>query len=106
MHGEVLTEQQDGQPVSRLVGIDLGIASRHSVRALEADGRVVCRSSCVPTVESLALVEQAALAGARSLARVYVTDEHRERERVHVVPNSRIPASRSRPSMRAPDTPD
>ena len=32
-------EQQDGQPVPRrLVGIDLGIASRHSVRVLEADG--------------------------------------------------------------------
>ena len=47
-------EKEDGQPVSRrLVGIDLGIASRHSVRVLEADGRVVCRSSCVPTVESL-----------------------------------------------------
>jgi transposase len=58
-------EEQDGQPVSRrLVGIDLGIASRHSVRVLEADGQVVCRSSCVPTVESLTLVEQAALAGA------------------------------------------
>lgn len=36
-----------------LVGIDLGIASRHSVRVLEADGRVVCRASCVPTAESL-----------------------------------------------------
>ena len=31
-------------PVRRLVGIDLGIASRHSVRVLEADGQVVCRS--------------------------------------------------------------
>jgi transposase len=58
-------EEQDGQPVSRrLVGIDLGIASRHSVRVLEADGQVVCRSSCVPTVESLTLMESAALAGA------------------------------------------
>jgi len=57
-------QEQDGQPVSRrLVGIDLGIASRHSVRVLEADGQVVCRSSCVPTVESLTLVERAALAG-------------------------------------------
>jgi transposase len=65
MHGEVLMEKEDGQPVSRrLVGIDLGIASRHSVRVLEADGQVVCRSSCVPTVESLTLVESAALAGA------------------------------------------
>jgi transposase len=58
-------EERDGQPVPRrLVGIDLGIASRHSVRVLEADGRVVCRSSCLPTVESLAAVERAALAGA------------------------------------------
>ena len=58
-------EEQDGQPVPRrLVGIDLGIASRHSVRVLEADGRVVGRSSCVPTVESLSAVEQAALKGA------------------------------------------
>jgi len=51
-------------PARRLAGIDLGIASRHSVRVLEADGRMVCRSSCVPTVESLARLEQAALAGA------------------------------------------
>src|SRR6516165_1898818 len=56
--------EEAGQPGRRLVGIDLGIASRHSVRVLEADGRVVCRSSCVPTVESLARLEQAALAGA------------------------------------------
>jgi Transposase len=62
-----LVQEQDGQPVPvprRLAGIDLGIASRHSVRVLEADGRVAGRSSCVPTVESLSAVEQAALAGA------------------------------------------
>jgi transposase len=52
------------QAERRLVGIDLGIASRHSVRVLEADGRAVCRASCVPTVQSLAAVEQMALAGA------------------------------------------
>jgi len=58
-------QEEAGQPPARrLVGIDLGIASRHSVRVLEADGRVVCRSSCVPTVESLARLEQVALAGA------------------------------------------
>jgi len=46
-------EQQDVQPVSRrLVGIDLGIASRHSVRVLEADGQVVCRAACVPAMTS------------------------------------------------------
>jgi transposase len=53
-----------GQAGRRLVGIDLGIASRHSVRVLEADGQPVCRASCVPSVASLAAVEQAALAGA------------------------------------------
>src|ERR1700751_1740000 len=48
-----LVDEQDGQPrPRRLVGIDLGIASRHSVRVLEADGRVAGRLSCVPTVES------------------------------------------------------
>src|SRR5215472_15521793 len=65
MHREVLMEQQGRQPgPRRLVGIDLGIASRHSVRVLEADGLVVCRTSCVPTTESLTLTERAALAGA------------------------------------------
>ena len=62
---KVLMEQEEaGQPPRRLVGIDLGIASRHAVRVLEAGGQVVCRSSCVPAVESLAAVERAALAGA------------------------------------------
>ena len=69
-------EEQDGRPVPRrLVGIDLGIASRHSVRVLEADGRVVCRSSCVPTVESLSAVEQAALGGAAAGTKLAVVFE-------------------------------
>ena len=73
MHGEVLMEQQSGQPrPRRLVGIDLGIASRHSVRVLEADGLVVCRTSCVPTTESLTLTERAALAGAPEDTRLAV----------------------------------
>lgn len=40
-----MEQEEDGQPGSprRLVGIDLGIPSRHSVRVLEADGRLVCR---------------------------------------------------------------
>ena len=60
-----MEQEEAGQrPGRRLVGIDLGIASRHSVRVLEADGRLVCRSSCVPAVESLTAVERAALAGA------------------------------------------
>jgi hypothetical protein len=58
----MMEQQDDGQPVPRrLVGIDRGIASRHSVRVLEADGTVVCRSSCVPTVASLSSVERAAV---------------------------------------------
>src|ERR1700735_5695393 len=60
--GEVAVELEDGQAAARrLVGIGLGIASRHAVRVLEADGQAVCRASCVPTVESLSAVEQAAL---------------------------------------------
>ena len=59
-----MEQEEARQPPRRLVGIDLGIASRHSVRVLEADGQVVCRSSCVPAVASLAAAERAALAGA------------------------------------------
>ncbi len=47
----------------RLVGIDLGITSGHTVRVLAGDGTTVCRRKAVPTVASLAEVEQAALAG-------------------------------------------
>ena len=76
MHGEVLMEQHSGQSgPRRLVGIDLGIASRHSVRVLEADGRVVCRTSCVPTTESLTLTERVALAGAPEDTRLAVVFE-------------------------------
>jgi transposase len=76
MHGEVLMEVQESLPGHRrLVGIDLGIASRHSVRVLEADGQLVCRASCVPAVESLAAVERAALAGAPEGTRLAVVFE-------------------------------
>src|SRR5215468_7574125 len=64
MEKVAMEQEEAGQPPRRLVGIDLGIASRHSVRVLEADGQAVCRASCVPSVESLAGVERAALAGA------------------------------------------
>lgn len=49
--------------VRRLVGVDLGIASSHTVRVLDGDGRVVCRRRCEPTVDSLGRIEAAALAG-------------------------------------------
>jgi hypothetical protein len=48
----------------RLVGIDLGITSVHTVRVLAGDGTTVCRRKAVPTVASLVEVEQAALTGA------------------------------------------
>jgi hypothetical protein len=42
----------------RLVGIDLGITSAHTVRVLAGDGSLVCRRKAVPTVESLGEVER------------------------------------------------
>src|SRR3982751_1214719 len=46
----------------RLVGIDLGIASAHTVRVLDGDGTIVAKRKAVPTVESLGRIEAVALA--------------------------------------------
>jgi transposase len=59
----------------RLVGIDLGITSAHTVRVLAGDGTIVCRPKAVPTVESLGEVERAALAGAARGTRLEVVVE-------------------------------
>jgi transposase len=59
----------------RLVGIDLGIASAHTVRVLDGSGREVCRRRCEPSVASLTVVEQAALAGAAAGTRLEVVME-------------------------------
>jgi transposase len=48
----------------RIAGIDLGIASAHTVVVLTGDGTEVCRRRCVPTAESLGWIEQQALQGA------------------------------------------
>jgi hypothetical protein len=64
-----------GQAGKRLVGVDLGIASRHSARVLEADGQPVCRASCVPSMPSLAAVERATLAGAPEGTRLAIVFE-------------------------------
>ena len=48
----------------RLVGIDLGISSAHTVRVLSGDGSLVGRRKAIPTVDSLEQMEQAALAEA------------------------------------------
>src|SRR5689334_12039018 len=50
----------------RLAGIDLGIASVHTVRVLDGEGNMVAKRKAWPTVESLTEVEAAALAGCPS----------------------------------------
>src|SRR6476620_4780931 len=59
----------------RLVGIDLGIASDHTVRVLDGRGGEVCRRRARPTVESLAGVEAAALAGVTAQTRLELVIE-------------------------------
>jgi transposase len=59
----------------RLVGIDLGITSAHTVRVLAGDGSLVCRRKAIPTVDSLGEVEQAALAGTPAGTRLEVVVE-------------------------------
>ena len=59
----------------RLVGIDMGIVSAHTVRVLRGDGSEVCRRRAFPTVASLAEVEQAALSGAPAGTRLEVVIE-------------------------------
>lgn len=48
----------------RIVGIDLGIASEHTVRVLAGDGSVLAKRKALPTRESLGSIEEVALQGA------------------------------------------
>lgn len=57
------TTEGDDRNHRRLDGIDLGIASAHTVRIFDEMGETVAKRRCWPTVESLAEVEAAALAG-------------------------------------------
>jgi transposase len=59
----------------RLVGIDLGITSAHTVRVLDGRGSLVCRRKAFPTLDSLGQVEQAALAGTAPGTRLEVVIE-------------------------------
>ena len=59
----------------RLVGIDLGIASAHTVRVLDGHGKTLAKRKACPTVESLTEVETAALAGAPAGTRLEVVIE-------------------------------
>jgi transposase len=59
----------------RLVGIDLGIATAHTVRVLDGEGNIVAKRKAWPTVESLSTVEAAALAGCPEGTRLEVVIE-------------------------------
>ncbi|HZE05993.1 MAG TPA: IS110 family transposase [Solirubrobacteraceae bacterium] len=59
----------------RLVGIDLGIASAHTVRVLDGEGTTIAKRKCWPTQESLTEVEQAALVGCPAGTRLEVVLE-------------------------------
>ncbi|HET7516682.1 MAG TPA: transposase, partial [Actinomycetes bacterium] len=59
----------------RLVGIDLGITSAHTVRVLDSGGGVIARRKAVPTLDSLGEIERAALAGAAPGIRLEVVIE-------------------------------
>ena len=59
----------------RIVGIDLGIASAHTVRVLDETGATLAKRKAHPTVESLTEVEQSALAGCEDDVRLEVIVE-------------------------------
>jgi transposase len=59
----------------RLVGIDLGIASAHTVRVLDGEGNTLAKRKAWPTVESLSDIETAALAGWRAGTQLEVVME-------------------------------
>jgi transposase len=59
----------------RLVGIDLGIATAHTVRVLDGEGNTVAKRKAWPTVESLTAVETAALTGCMEGTRLEVVIE-------------------------------
>ena len=48
----------------RIIGLDLGIASAHTARVLNGEGKVVAKRKAIPTTESLSALEAAALEGA------------------------------------------
>lgn len=59
----------------RLVGIDLGIATAHTVAIIDEASRLIFRRRCSPNVESFERVEQAALAGMPEGSRLDVVME-------------------------------
>jgi transposase len=48
----------------RIIGLDLGIASEHTARVLNGEGKIVAKRKAIPTTESLSTLEAAALEAA------------------------------------------
>jgi transposase len=61
--------------IRRLVGIDLGIASAHTVRVLDEQANTITKRKAWPTTESLSEIEAAALAGCPAGTRLEVVME-------------------------------
>jgi transposase len=59
----------------RLVGIDLGIASAHTVRVLDGEGNTLHKRKAWPTLESLGELERMALSGCPAGTRLEVVME-------------------------------
>ena len=59
----------------RLVGIDLGITSAHTVRILDGEGTTIAKRKCWPTTESLSEVETEALRGCAAATALEVVME-------------------------------
>jgi hypothetical protein len=59
----------------RVAGMDLGIATAHTVRVLDGEGAIVAKRKAWPTVDSLIAVETAALAGCPADTRLEVVIE-------------------------------
>jgi hypothetical protein len=66
---------EEEQVERRIIGVDLGIASEHTVRALAGDGTTIAKRKAVPTRESLEAIETAALAGVPDSVRLEVVME-------------------------------
>jgi hypothetical protein len=67
---------RDAAPIPvRLLGLDLGVTSEHAAVVLDATGSVCARRRARPTVDSLAALEAAALAGAEPAPQLVVVIE-------------------------------
>ncbi|MBY5163117.1 transposase [Salsipaludibacter albus] len=66
---------ETGHRQRRIVGLDLGVASRHTAQVLDEQVEVIAKRRVEPTVEGFTTLEQAALAGADPGTRLEVVIE-------------------------------